>query len=101
MNQLAQEKLMEYPWPGNIRELQHTMERAVILSDGSVLKPSDFLLHAKPTQSMDSEPMTLNEMEQQMILRALEQNEGNYSAAAEQLGISRQTLYNKLKKKND
>ena len=101
MNQLAQEKLMEYPWPGNIRELQHTMERAIILSDGSVLKPSDFLLHAKPMQSMDSEPMTLNEMEQQMILRALEQNEGNYSAAAEQLGISRQTLYNKLKKKND
>lgn len=101
MNQLSQEKLMEYPWPGNIRELQHTMERAVILSDGSVLKPSDFLLHAKPMQSMDSEPMTLNEMEQQMILRALEQNEGNYSAAAEQLGISRQTLYNKLKKKND
>ena len=101
MNQLAQEKLMEYPWPGNIRELQHTMERAVILSDGSVLKPSDFLLHAKPMQSMDNEPMTLNEMEQQMILRALEQNEGNYSAAAEQLGISRQTLYNKLRKKND
>jgi len=66
-----------------------------------VLKPSDFLLHAKPMQSMDNEPMTLNEMEQQMILRALEQNEGNYSAAAEQLGISRQTLYNKLKKKND
>ena len=99
MNQASQEKLMEYPWPGNVRELQHTMERAVILSDGSVLKPSDFLLHAKPMQSMDSEPMTLNEMEQQMINRALEQNEGNYSAAAEQLGISRQTLYNKLKKK--
>lgn len=92
---------MEYPWPGNIRELQHTMERAVILSDGNVLKPSDFLLHAKPMQSFDSEPMTLNEMEEQMILRALEQNEGNYSAAAEQLGISRQTLYNKLKKKSD
>ena len=90
---------MEYPSPGNVRELQHTMERAVILSDGNVLKPSDFLLHAKPMQSMDSEPMTLNEMEQQMINRALEQNEGNYSAAAEQLGISRQTLYNKLKKK--
>ena len=99
MNQASQEKLMEYPWPGNVRELQHTMERAVILSDGNVLKPSDFLLHAKPMQSIDSEPMTLNEMEQQMINRALEQNEGNYSAAAEQLGISRQTLYNKLKKK--
>lgn len=100
MNNLAQEKLMEYPWPGNVRELQHTMERAVILSDGSVLKPTDFLLHAKPTQSFDGQLLTLNEMEQQMISRALDQNEGNYSAAAEQLGISRQTLYNKLKKKN-
>lgn len=101
INNVAQEKLMEYPWPGNIRELQHTMERAVILSDGSVLKPSDFLLHAKPTQSYGDQPITLNEMEQQMIYKALEQHEGNYSAAAEQLGISRQTLYNKLKKKND
>lgn len=101
INNVAQEKLMEYPWPGNIRELQHTMERAVILSDGNVLKPSDFLLHAKPSQSFDNQPLTLNEMEQQMISKALEQHEGNYSAAAEQLGISRQTLYNKLKKKGD
>lgn len=101
INNLAQEKLMEYPWPGNVRELQHTMERAVILSDGNVLKPSDFLLHAKPMQSIDEGPMTLDEMEQQMIFRALDQNDGNYSAAADQLGISRQTLYNKLKKKNE
>ncbi|MBO0321078.1 sigma-54-dependent Fis family transcriptional regulator [Muricauda sp. CAU 1633] len=101
INNLAQEKLMEYAWPGNVRELQHTMERAVILSDGNVLKPSDFLLHAKPMQSFDHEPMTLNEMEQQMISRALDQHDGNYSAAADQLGISRQTLYNKLKKKNE
>ncbi len=101
INNVAQEKLMEYAWPGNVRELQHTMERAVILSDGNVLKPSDFLLHAKPMQSFDHEPMTLNEMEQQMISRALDQHDGNYSAAADQLGISRQTLYNKLKKKNE
>ncbi|RYC52284.1 sigma-54-dependent transcriptional regulator [Flagellimonas olearia] len=101
INNVAQEKLMEYPWPGNVRELQHTMERAVILSDGNVLKPTDFLLHAKPMQSLDHQPLTLNEMEQQMILRALDQHDGNYSAAAEQLGISRQTLYNKLKKKHE
>ncbi len=100
INNLAQEKLMEYQWPGNVRELQHTMERAVILSEGNVLKPSDFLLHAKPSQSFDLGPATLDEMEQQMISKALEQHDGNYSAAAEQLGISRQTLYNKLKKKN-
>ncbi|WP_228236561.1 sigma-54-dependent transcriptional regulator [Allomuricauda sp. M10] len=101
INNLAQEKLMEYSWPGNIRELQHTMERAVILSDGNVLKPSDFLLNTKSNLSLDLQPLTLNEMEQQMIFKALEQHDGNYSAAAEQLGISRQTLYNKLKKKGD
>ncbi len=101
INNLAQEKLMEYSWPGNIRELQHTMERAVILSDGNVLKPSDFLLSTKSNPLLDHQPLTLNEMEQQMIFKALEQHDGNYSAAAEQLGISRQTLYNKLKKKGD
>ncbi|WP_420320820.1 sigma-54-dependent transcriptional regulator [Flagellimonas sp.] len=100
MNNLAQEKLMDYQWPGNVRELQHTMERAVILSEGNVLKPSDFLLHSKPSQSFEHGPSTLDEMEQQMISKALDQHDGNYSAAAEQLGISRQTLYNKLKKKS-
>lgn len=99
INNLAQDRLMEYPWPGNIRELLHTMERSVILSDGNVLKPSDFLLHTKSLQSFDNGPITLDEMEQQMISKALDQHGGNYSAAAEQLGISRQTLYNKLKKK--
>ncbi|WP_190810252.1 sigma-54 dependent transcriptional regulator [Flagellimonas sp. S3867] len=100
MNNLAQEKLMDYQWPGNVRELQHTMERAVILSEGNVLKPSDFLLHSKPSQSFEHGPATLDEMEHQMIIKALDQHDGNYSAAADQLGISRQTLYNKLKKKN-
>lgn len=100
MNNLAQEKLMDYSWPGNVRELQHTMERAVILSEGNVLKPTDFLLHAKASTIFDNNPSTLDEMEQQMIAKALEEHDGNHSAAAEQLGISRQTLYNKLKKKN-
>lgn len=100
INGQAQEKLMEYPWPGNVRELQHTLERAVILSDGKLLKASDFLLHSKPLPSLGSGDLTLEEMEQRMISRALDQNEGNYSAAAQQLGISRQTLYNKLKKRN-
>ena len=99
INQSAQEKLLSYSWPGNIRELLHTIERAVILSEGNVLKPEDFLLGNKTTVSSNlSGPSTLEEMELFMINNALEQNEGNYSAAAEQLGISRQTLYNKLKK---
>ena len=95
---MAQEKLEGYPWPGNIRELQHTMERTVILSEGNVLKPSDFLLHPKPSQSFEDGPKTLDEMEHRMITRALEEHEGNYSAAADQLGVSRQTLYNKMKR---
>ena len=99
INQAAQEKLMAYKWPGNIRELLHTMERSVILSEGNVLKPTDFLLDLKNPVSMESGPSTLEEMELLMIENALNQNDGNYSAAAEQLGISRQTLYNKLKKK--
>ncbi|OWW26408.1 sigma-54-dependent Fis family transcriptional regulator [Zobellia sp. OII3] len=99
INQAAQEKLMAYRWPGNIRELLHTIERAVILSEANVLKPEDFLLSNKPSPMVDTNvPATLEQMEILMINKALEQNEGNYSAAAEQLGISRQTLYNKLKK---
>lgn len=98
INQAAQEKLMAYNWPGNVRELQHTLERAVILSESTVLKPEDFLLTASTAISMETGPNTLEEMELLMINNALKQNNGNYSAAAEQLGISRQTLYNKLKK---
>jgi DNA-binding NtrC family response regulator len=99
INQGAQEKLMAYSWPGNIRELVHTLERAVILSEGNVLKPPDFLLNVKSSISLETGPETLEEMELLMITNALNQNEGNYSAAAEQLGISRQTLYNKMKKR--
>ena len=100
INEQAREKLLEYPWPGNVRELQHTMERAVILSDGNLLRASDFLLHAKPMPTLEGQDLTLGEMEGRLISRALDQNGGNYSAAAQQLGISRQTLYNKLKKRN-
>ncbi|NHF59914.1 sigma-54-dependent Fis family transcriptional regulator [Flavobacteriaceae bacterium TP-CH-4] len=98
MNQDAQDKLLAYAWPGNVRELLHTIERAVILSEGNVLKPNDFPLHVKASITLDSGPTTLEEMELLMILNALDQHEGNYSAAADQLGISRQTLYNKMKK---
>ncbi|HET8735523.1 MAG TPA: sigma-54 dependent transcriptional regulator [Pricia sp.] len=101
INQPAQEKLMAYPWPGNIRELLHTLERAVILGEGYLLEPKDFPLNAKSSNSPDSDPKTLEEMELLMIQNALDQNDGNYSAAAEQLGISRQTLYNKMKRKKN
>jgi len=102
INRQAHDKLLNYSWPGNIRELQHTIEKAVILSESSVLKPED--LYLKPASSFAgvSSFTTLGEMEQYMIRQALQENNGNFTAAAEQLGITRQTLYNRLKKqKND
>lgn len=97
----AEEKLKSYPWPGNIRELQHTMERTVILSEGSVLKSTDFLLSTSNSTVINNSTATLEEMELQLITNALEKHDGNYSAAAVQLGISRQTLYNKVKKNSN
>jgi DNA-binding NtrC family response regulator len=101
MNQQSHDKLLKYSWPGNIRELQHTIEKAVILSETSVLKPDD--LYLKPYSVNISTPTaTIEEMEQSLISQALERNNGNLTAAAEQLGITRQTLYNRLKRlKND
>ncbi|MBC8769660.1 sigma-54-dependent Fis family transcriptional regulator [Arenibacter sp. BSSL-BM3] len=101
INDIAEEKLMQYSWPGNVRELQHTLERAVILCEGNILKPTDFILNAKPSQLMPAGLKTLEEMEQIMIVNALQSHDGNYSAAATQLGISRQTLYNKIKKQDN
>ena len=98
INNVAQEKLLAYRWPGNVRELQHTMERAVILCDGNVLKPTDFILNEKGIPTVNTEAVTLSEMELILINDALKKHDGNYSAAANQLGISRQTLYNKIKK---
>ncbi len=98
INQLAQDKLLKYSWPGNIRELQHTIEKSVILSDSQVLKPEDFFLRPLISGRFDDQQFTLDEMEKRMIITALEKNSSNMSFTAEQLGITRQTLYNKLKK---
>lgn len=98
LDKSAEKKLLEHSWPGNIRELQHTIERVVILSDDSVIKASDFLLTSKMPQITDSFDATLEEMEMMMIKNAIDKHEGNYSAAASDLGITRQTLYNKMKR---
>jgi DNA-binding NtrC family response regulator len=94
----ALEKLSDYLWPGNIRELQNTIEKAVILSEESIIKPDDLYLRPMIQSMSASSFATLDEMEETMIRMALEKNNGNYTAAAEQLGITRQTLYNKMKK---
>jgi DNA-binding NtrC family response regulator len=98
INQQALDKLMRYSWPGNIRELQNTIEKAVILSEKEVIRPED--LYLRPSEEIKSTDTiaTLEEMERKMIRIAIEKNNGNLTVAAEQLGITRQTLYNKLKK---
>ena len=98
INQQAHEKLLRYSWPGNIRELQHTIEKAVILSESNIIKPDDLYLRSGSTVNLNSTISTLEEMEKQMIQHALEKNNGNFTAAAEQLGITRQTLYNRIKR---
>ncbi len=100
INQQSHDKLMKYFWPGNIRELQHTIEKAVILSESQVLKPDDFYLKPPVSTGNNNSFTTIEEMEKQMIRQAIEKNNGNLTAAAEQLGITRQTLYNKLKDRN-
>lgn len=98
MHEQTIEKLRSYHWPGNIRELQHTIEKAVILCESNVIRPKDILVKQtwKP-QTVQAVP-NLEEVERQAIETAILQNNGNLTAAAEQLGISRQTLYNKLKR---
>ena len=98
INQQAHEKLLKYSWPGNIRELQHSIEKSVILSESSVIKPDDLYLRHSGSFASNPSVTTLEEMEKLMIQQALEKNNGNFTAAADQLGITRQTLYNRFKK---
>ena len=94
------QKLTSYLWPGNVRELQHAIEKAVILSDKKELTPDDFFFKpVMPGMNFDFEG-TIEQMELKMINRVLKKNGVNLTAAAEQLGITRQTLYNKMKKYN-
>ena len=90
--------MQEYPWAGNIRELQHTIEKAVILCDGSAIAPSTLLLRPTAAPAPGEGFTTLDEMERSMIARAVERCGGNMTEVARQLGITRQTLYNKIKR---
>jgi len=101
MSQSAKNRLTKYHWPGNIRELKHTIERAIVLCETDKIQPTDFLLSYADSPMNHNLTRTLDEMEQVMINNALQKNEGNYSAASNQLGITRQTLYNKIKKMNN
>ena len=93
----AMKKLQKYHWPGNVRELEHTIEKAVILSDSNTISPDSFFFKSTSV-AKSNVPLTLEEMEKNLISDALDKYDGNLSLAAKQLGVTRQTLYNKLKK---
>ena len=98
INTQALEKLANYQWPGNIRELQHSIEKAVILSDSAVLGPSDFPFNVLSKGMTENNSTTLEEMEKRLISESIKKHDNNLSIVASKLGITRQTLYNKLKK---
>ncbi|MDD2595026.1 MAG: sigma-54 dependent transcriptional regulator [Bacteroidales bacterium] len=94
----AKREMTDYPWNGNIRELQHTIEKAVILCDDHHISSKALML--RPVKSRKQEVLTIEQMECRMIKDAMADHNGNMSAVAEQLGISRPTLYSKIKKYN-
>ena len=94
----AKEKLKAQPWFGNIRELEHTIEKAVIIAERRVLDGNDFDFPRAKKKPVTKEATTLEEMEYNMIKNAMDKYSGNLSLVASQLGISRQTLYNKIKR---
>jgi len=94
----AMDKLKRYPWPGNIRELQHSMERAVIMTDSSSLQESDFLFSRPVSSSASLETLNLDEVEKAAIVKALNLYSGNISKAADELGLTRASLYRRMEK---
>ena len=91
-------KLESYAWPGNVRELEHAIEKAVILSDNQELQPNDFYMRTPDETSFVVESFTLEEMEKNLIEKALRKYDNNISAVAAELGISRPTLYSQIRK---
>ncbi len=95
----AQRSLLKYKWPGNVRELQHGIEKAVILADEKILTEKSFALDKNINSQTDIlKIQTIEEMEKEMIVACLHKENGSMSNAAKRLGITRQTLYNKIRK---
>ncbi|HVV27981.1 MAG TPA: sigma-54 dependent transcriptional regulator [Rhizomicrobium sp.] len=95
------DRLSGWSWPGNVRALRHAMERAVILSEGDLLDIADFPMEGNgrsPAQGTGTNVSRLDEVEKAAIVQALERNSNNVSRAAEQLGLTRASLYRRMEK---
>ncbi len=99
LNETTLNKLRSYSWPGNIRELQHSMERAVIMANSHLLAPEDFLLRDEPAENnIAIDSFNIEDMEKIAIQNAVRKAGGNLTQAARQLGFGRSTLYRKMSK---
>jgi two-component system response regulator HydG len=93
------DRLSGYNWPGNIRELQHSVERAVIMGEKEVLGPEDFILGTQASKAeLSVQTGKIDDMEKAAIRRALNKGHKNMDQVAEEVGLSRATLYRKMKK---
>ncbi len=93
----ARSEILGYAWPGNVRELEHVMEKAVIMTDGDVVSAEVLGLRQIPINT-ENVGTTMADMERDMIAGRIEEHGGNMTLVAKSLGISRQTLYNKIKR---
>lgn len=100
ISEKALRKLMDYPFPGNVRELQYSIERAVIMCENDTLEPGDliFLPLESPLAETEGKDLKLSSVEKNTILKVIEKNNGNISKAAKELGITRTALYRRLNK---
>jgi len=92
----AMQLLLEHAWPGNIRELDHAIERAVLLAQGEQIRAADFALRGTTATAPRLEDLTLEEVERLLIQKALSRYDGNVSRAAQALGLSRSALYRRI-----
>jgi len=94
----AMQALLEYAWPGNVRELEHAVERAVLMAQSEMVRASDLGLRTGRETAGRLDEMSLEDVEGLLIKKAMARYEGNVSAAADALGLSRSALYRRMKK---
>jgi DNA-binding NtrC family response regulator len=97
----ALKRLEKHNWPGNIRELQHAVERAVIMSESNILQPDDFFLSkSKETsdEAIKTSNLNLEDTEKMLIRKVIDKHGGNISKAAKELGLTRASLYRRIEK---
>ncbi|MEM6360433.1 MAG: sigma-54 dependent transcriptional regulator [Bacteroidota bacterium] len=103
ISEAAMVRLQKHNWPGNIREVQHSVERAVIMSNSQILQPEDFNFNSQQQNSSDAENLMLDQykledVEKILIRKVLKKYNGNITQAASELGLTRSSLYRRLEK---